>query len=269
MKNKSIYILSILIAILTFVASCGGLFINNLYKDSNENILKAWYINDWVTLVLALPLLIYAIILGVKGSKRGQLFLLGMLGFCLYDFTFYLFGAALNLFFPIYVAIFSLSIFAIVFGVIELNIQEISSKVNNNHYFKFVSVYMFIWAGILGIAWLGQWLDYIITGKIPQIIIDTGGSSFLIGAIDMTFVVPVVIFASVWLWKCRAWGYILSIICNVKGAVYTIVLMAGSLFQVQEGVEGAIELTVLWIFLFSGCLLSTIVLLLTQKENEF
>lgn len=268
MKNKGMHILSIIIAILTFSASIGGLLINNLYRDTNSNVLKAWYINDLITLVVALPLFVFAIIFSIKGSKRSLLILLGMLDYCLYNFTFYLFGATLNLFFPIYVAIFTLSVFAIVIGITKVDIQELKTKSYNTRYYRVISVYMFIWAGILGIAWIGQWFNFALTGKMPQIMLDMGSSNFLIGAIDLSFVVSVVIFTAVWLWQRRPWGYVLSVICNVKGAVYTVVLMAGSLVQARDGAEGALALMGLWMFIFIGCLLSTIALLWNKKQTK-
>lgn len=43
------------------------------------------------------------------GSIRGLLLWLGLIGYALYNYAFYLFGAALNAFFPIYLAALVLS----------------------------------------------------------------------------------------------------------------------------------------------------------------
>ena len=45
-----------------------------------------------------------------SGSPRAGLVWLGMLGFVAYNDAFYLFGAALNTFFPIYVVLFVLAV---------------------------------------------------------------------------------------------------------------------------------------------------------------
>ena len=45
-----------------------------------------------------------------SGSLRGELLWLGATGYVVYNYAFYLFGAALNPFFPLYVIILGLAI---------------------------------------------------------------------------------------------------------------------------------------------------------------
>lgn len=266
MKFKVTYILSVIIAVLTFVVSFGGLFIDNVYRDKSIFILTAWYGNDLVTIIVALPLLLGALFFNMKGSQRGKLIWLGMLDYILYNFAFYLFGAAFNCFFPIYVALFTLAIFTLIFGIIEVDIDSIKNLIAGKQYLKWVSIYMFFWAGILGVAWIGQWFNFVITGRLPQIIVDTGGSNNLVAALDLSFVVPIVLLSGIWLWQRRPWGFILAVISNVKGAVYTVVLIVGSIIQAGSGVKNALDLALLWIFLCLGCLLSLIYLLKNKNR---
>ncbi|MCX7593725.1 MAG: hypothetical protein N2235_08195, partial [Fischerella sp.] len=92
-KLKSAYVLSSIIAVLAGIAAAGGLFIDDLYRD-NHYVTLGWFGNDWVTLVVAVPILVIALILSARGSQRAQLVWLGMLDYTLYNFGFYLFGAA-------------------------------------------------------------------------------------------------------------------------------------------------------------------------------
>lgn len=70
--KNTYYILSWIIVVLAAIACAGGLFIEGLYHD-NELIKTAWYGNDIVTLVMAVPILIIAIIYSRQGSERAQL----------------------------------------------------------------------------------------------------------------------------------------------------------------------------------------------------
>ena len=79
-KPTTAYILSAIIAILTVVASAGGLFITDLYWD-NAFATSAWRGTDLVTLVIAVPILTAALILSLRGSLRAQLIWLGMLDY--------------------------------------------------------------------------------------------------------------------------------------------------------------------------------------------
>ena len=266
MKSKSTFVLSLIIAVLTTVASLGGLFIHNLYRDYSNFVITAWYANDLVTLIIALPLLLGVVVFKMKGSERSHLIWLGMIDFIIYNFAFYLFGAAFNWFFPIYVALFTLGIFTLIFGMIETDIERVKCRISYRSY-KSVSVYMFFWAIILGVAWIGQWANFVFTDTLPQIIVQTGGANNLVAALDLSLVVPIVLLSGIWLWQYRPWGYVLAVMSNVKGAVYTVVLIVGSFVQAQSGVEGALDLVFLWIFIFLGCLLSSMYLL--KKSANF
>jgi hypothetical protein len=68
------------------------------YRD-DDWIRAAWFGNDWVTLVVAAPLLFRAVIRAGDGSIRHRLLWLGLVGYAVYNYAFYLFGAALNIFF--------------------------------------------------------------------------------------------------------------------------------------------------------------------------
>ena len=75
-----------------------GLAFPGLYRDTDW-IRAAWYGNDWVTLAAAAPLLWIASARAARGSVRGLLLWMGIAGYAVYNYAFYLFGAALNAFF--------------------------------------------------------------------------------------------------------------------------------------------------------------------------
>lgn len=80
------------------VQSTLGLAFPEAYRDV-EWIRATWLGNDWVTLSLGVPLFGAALLLTRRGSARGLLVWLGMLGYRAYNYAFYMCGAALNRFF--------------------------------------------------------------------------------------------------------------------------------------------------------------------------
>jgi len=86
-----------------------GLSLPGEYRDV-EWIRATWFGNDWVTLILSLPLLGISLVLARRGAVRGQVLGLGMLGYSTYNYGFYLFVAALNAFFPLYAILLVLSV---------------------------------------------------------------------------------------------------------------------------------------------------------------
>jgi hypothetical protein len=163
-KPTTAYVLSAVIATLTALACAGGLFIDGLYRD-NAFAASAWRGTDLVTLVIAVPLLVAALILSINGSFWAQLIWLGMLDYTLYNYAYYLFGAAFNRFFLIYVALFTLSMFALVFGLSKVDITGVQQHFRPRTPVKWIAGYMLFVAAGIGAAAMGLALLGVCGGK--------------------------------------------------------------------------------------------------------
>jgi hypothetical protein len=141
-KNNS-FILSVIIVLLATIASAGGLLLKNLYQD-NAFVKSAWFTNDIITLFVVVPLLILSIYFSKKGSQQWLLIELGLLGYVFYNFAFYLFGAAFNVFFLIYTALFSMSAIVLILIFTESDIKAICSKFSEKTPVKGISIYLLL-----------------------------------------------------------------------------------------------------------------------------
>jgi hypothetical protein len=140
---KTALVLSTWIAILATVASAGGLLLQGLYRD-NPFVTSAWKGNDLVTLFIMVPILVAALRFAMQGSQRAQLVWMGALDYMLYNYAFYLFAAAFNGFFLIYAALLGLSIFALIFGLVDINRQAIANRFRTRTPVKWIAGYMLL-----------------------------------------------------------------------------------------------------------------------------
>jgi hypothetical protein len=216
----------------------------------------------------SLPLLIVALVLSIRGSLRGQLVWLGMLNFTIYNYSYYLFGAALNSFFLIYAALFTFSMYSLVFGLVFLDYNKIEKSFKKKTPVKGISIFMILLAITLGGAWIVQWVNFVITSTPPQIMINLNSANNLVATLDLTFVVPLCFVAAYNLWQRRPIGYVLTVMLNVKGFVYNLILIFGSIVQAQAGIKGAMELVPLWVILCIGCLSSFVILLINMRPVD-
>jgi hypothetical protein len=263
-KPKTAYILSIVIVILMILATVGGLFLNRLYRD-NDFVIGAWRANDLVTLVVAVPVLIMALAWSNRDSTRAQLVWLGMLDYALYNYAFYLFAAAFNWFFLVYVALFTLSIFALIFGLVNVDTEKVVQKFREQTPVKWIAGYMlFVALGLTAIYFI-QAFGFIFTDQLPEIVTKTGHPTSVVPALDLSFVVSWLVLGAVWLWQRRPWGYVISAAMVVKGAVYTLVLTVVTVSSVRAGFSGLEEIPI-WGFLCVGFLLASLVLLVNVRE---
>ncbi len=244
LKQRPALILSTLIAILSILASAGGLLLEGLYRD-NAFVTTTWLGNDAVTLFLAAPILVAAMVFAASGSLRAQLIWLGALDYMLYNYAFYLFGAAFNAFFLVYAALLALSIFALVFGLANLELKTICQRFSPRAPLKWIGGYFLFVAAGLGLVYIAQSVAFIVTGQVPAIVAITQHPTNVVFALDLTLLIPWLIIGAVWLMQRRPWGYVISAILSVKGPLYTLVLAMNSILVVRAGISETSELP-LW-----------------------
>jgi hypothetical protein len=259
-KLKPALILSTIILALMVVAAAGGLLLDNLYQD-NFLVASGWRGNDLVTLFVAAPLLGTAVWGVRRGSWRAYLLLMGMLDYTLYNFAFYLFGGALNDFFLIYTAIFTLSIFALLFGLAAIDVEALARGVKSSLPARRIGGWMAVVAIFLGGFWLAQSLGYVFTGQVPEIMESVEWPTNVTGALDLSLVVSINALGAYWLWRDEPWGIVVAAIANVKGAVYMAALAATTIMAFRAGAAESMALAGLWGGIGVGCLAATVALL--------
>lgn len=244
MKPKKPYALSIIIAILAALTSIGGLLLPDMYRD-NPFVKTTWLGNDAVTLFVAIPILVAALVYSERGSSKWQLIWMGILDYMLYNYAFYLFGAAFNVFFLMYATLLALSIFALIFGLTDLDVNKISLLVRKEAPVKWIGGYFLFVASGLGLVYLIQSISFIATGNVPAIVTMSGHPTNIVFALDLTLLIPWLILGALWLMKRQPWGYVIAGILNVKGPLYTLVLAVNSILVVNAGIAETSELP-LW-----------------------
>jgi len=243
-KLRPAIILSILITILAAFASAGGLLLHGLYRD-NAFVTTTWLGNDAITLFLAVPILVLSLVFSNRGSVRAQLVWMGALDYMLYNYAFYLFGAAFNWFFLVYVALLALSIFALIFGLSNLDVDGISRSAHQRMPVKWIGGYFLFVAVGLGLVYMIQSIGFIATGTLPAIVTISGHPTNVVFALDLTLLVPWLIIGALWVMKRKAWGYVIAGVINIKGPLYTLVLAVNSILVMNAGISKTSELP-LW-----------------------
>jgi hypothetical protein len=265
-------VLSVIVGLLAAAASIGGLLIGGLYRD-NEFVRTTWFANDLMTLVLAVPLLAGALIMARRGSLRSLLVWQAMLVYMLYNYAFYLFGAAFNAFFLIYVALFSLSIFAMVFSLPRMDAYEIAQLFQDRTPVRWISGFMLFFALLLGGMWIAISLSFVASREVPEVITKFGHPTSIVFALDLSLLMPGMVLGAVLLWQKKAWGYVVASIMNIKATTYALVLIVATVYSlVTRGVGD--DFLPLYLLLGIGNLAASLFLLgnmhpAHQREKTF
>lgn len=258
-NSKTFLVLSIFITLMASVASWGGLFIEGLYRD-NALVVAAWRGNDMVTLFIVVPMLLVSLFFSLQGSKRGRLFWMGSLWYMVYNYTFYLFGAAFNIFFLLYTALVVFSAYTLIFALLQTNAQDLGRSFGKKTPYKFISTFMLIFAVLLGGMWIVLSSSFIFTGQVHTSISQTDHPTAIVFAVDLVLLIPSLIFSGVLLWQKRLWGPILSSVVLVKANAYGLALIFMTVISYRS--TGVMDpFILLWIVLTVGCLVSLVLLL--------
>jgi hypothetical protein len=250
------------IILLTFVATLAGLWpgegqsyaqtnfrgeeviINarGLYYWDTVSSVAQMQANDLVTLVLGLPLLVISFWLTRLGSLRGRLLLTGTLGFILYTYITMCFGAAYNRFFMVYVALFSLSLFAFVLSMMSFDLKTLPSHFSEKLPRSWVAGLLFFAAVFLSLAWLGRVAATFMPNAIPAL---ENTTSMFIQAMDLGLIVPLCVLSGVLLLRRHAWGYLLASVGLMKFLTMGIAVSLMGFNMARVGVPvSAVELVV-------------------------
>jgi hypothetical protein len=220
---------------LMFVQASLGLLMPDQYRDADW-IRATWYGNDWITLVAAVPLLWFGTRLSGSGSIRGRLVVAGVAGYAIYNYAFYLFGAALNSFFLLYVVNFVLGIVTLGLVASRFDLTSLTSSLHGENPVRLIGGYLVFMAVGLAIVWLGIWGAYVFTGRPTPI---EPEAFKVVAALDVSLMVPALTVGGVLLWKRRPSGYLIATIATIQGALYLLVLSVNSAIAIRRGLASA------------------------------
>ena len=241
---------------LALVASTTGLLVPAVYRD-NALVTAAFRGNDVVTLFVAVPVLVATLL---EARRRPTLALLGRLGMLLYmfyNYVFYLYGAAFNVLFLVYVALVVLSGFGLASGLVAVDAEELTRRFRAGAPARSVGAYLVGFALLLGSLWTAISLSFVATGVVPLAITQTGHPTGVVFAADLTMLVPVLLGSGLLLYRRQPWGYVLAPIVLLKASTYGMAMIAMSALA---GL-GADPILPLWAGLTLGCVVSTGLLL--------
>lgn len=178
---------------------------------------------DWVTLIVGIPLLLLATYLAWNGSLRGRLLRAGALWYFAYTYLIMSFGSAYNPLFLVYVMLFSASTFAFVLSMLSIDAAELPARLSSGFHRRTVAGVLIGLGSLLGLMWLGRIVPSLLGGPAPAL---EAYHTLFVQAADLAIAVPLLVLSGVLLIQRRPAGYLLSAVMVVKGATFGLALVA-------------------------------------------
>lgn len=253
----------VLVAVMAFQAALGLMFYGE-YRDADW-IVATWWGNDWVTLVLAVPLLVIALLWSKKESHRSTLLWMGMLAYAVYNYAYYMLGAALNRFFLLYVGCFVLAAAVLILVLARIDVDAIARRFSEHTPARAIGGYLIFIAVGLSAVWIGTWAAYAFAGKPTPVATE---AFKLVAALDLALMVPLLAAGGYLLFKRKAWGYIIGTFVGIQAALYLLVLSVNSAVAIERGLVAAPGELSIWGPLLVCTTVATLWLFFSARNEE-
>jgi len=236
-QNKVLSILVAAIAIAAVFAASAGIFTtggpgqhdftsihgkvvkiygNGIYQNMSAEVAPQGIAQDYVTLFIAVPLLLVSMLIGLKGSLRAHFVLSGVLGYFLITYMFYLAMAVFSPLFLVYAFLLGTSFFALSLSLISIGVHNISASFRSRTPVRFAGGFLVFNAIAIALLWLSIVVPPLLDGSIYPSSVDHF-TTLIVQGFDLGLLLPLAAISGILLIRKRPWGFLL-------GPVYLIFL---------------------------------------------
>jgi hypothetical protein len=231
MKRKQIItLLAILIAVISAITSAYGIFSNDgtgsftystirgteveiygygIYKHMSADVAIQGIAQDYVTLCVAVPLLIISLIGYRKESIKSKFILTGTVGYFFVTYLFYTAMGMYNIMFLGYISLLALSFFALFNLLTGFDLNKIRSYFSDKTPTRLVGTFLII--NVIGIAllWLGIIVPPLIDGTIYPAELQHY-TTLIVQGFDLGLLLPIAFVSGFMLVRKKPMGYLLG-----------------------------------------------------------
>jgi hypothetical protein len=235
------------------------LFGKGLYRYDSAFFAGGYRGSDVVTVFLAVPVLLAGLVTYARGSLRGGLVVSGALAYTLYVYATMALNASFNALFPLYVALFSLSLWALAKLLGSAGLRTAVAEHAAGLPRRLPGIFLVVAGCVTAVVWLGPLVTALLQGGVPARM-DHYATS-VTTALDLAVIAPACVVAGVYILRRRELGYrlgfpLLGIIIFLGPGFVSQTLMqraAGVVFTTGEAVGpiagfGAVALVALWVY---------------------
>lgn len=180
-----------------------------VYEHMSADLAPQGIAQDYVTLFLAVPLLILGMVWTGRGSLKGRFLLAGTLGYFLVSYLFYLVMGMYNFLFLVYVILTGLSFFACALTLLSFDAEALAERFSERTPVRFAGGFLIVNGVAIGVMWLGIVVPPLLEGTIipPQA---EHYTTLIVQGLDLSILLPLAVVSGVMFMRKRPLGYLLA-----------------------------------------------------------
>ena len=180
-----------------------------VYRHMSANVAPQGIAQDYVTILLAIPLLATGLVWAGKGSLRGRFLLAGTLGYFLVSYLFYLVMGMYNVLFLIYVMLTCLSFFAFSLTLLSFEPQKLSERFTEKAPVNSTGIFLILNGVAIGIMWLGIIIPPLLDGSIIPLQTEHY-TTLIVQGLDLAILLPLAIVSGTLFIIRHPFGYLMA-----------------------------------------------------------
>lgn len=177
-----------------------------LYRDMSAEVAPQGIAQDFVTLFIAIPLLLISLLYALKGSLKAAFLLTGTLGYFLVTYLFYLCMGMFNSMFLAYVGILSASFFAFLLAMDSIPVKELKQYFSHSTPVKIAGGFLIFNAFAIALLWLSIVLPPLLDRSIVPLEVEHY-TTLIVQGLDLAILLPAAFICGYWLMKKHPNGY--------------------------------------------------------------
>lgn len=162
-----------------------------------------------VIVLIAVPMLVWSLVLAWRGSARAVLAWLGATAVLAYNALMFLFATPVNRLFPLNLAMLSLSGFSIAAVVARTDARALASRFSARVPVRGIASYVWVVVALNTVLWLAKIVPGLASRGAPDYLRGTGLTTNVVFVQDLTLWLPLMAIAAAWLWRHRPAGYLI------------------------------------------------------------
>jgi hypothetical protein len=201
--------LTLPITILAVAGSLNGVFVERIYEQETANWAAQGFGQDIANLV-AYPVMLALAVAARRGSLRAYLAWTGALAASVYMYAIYVFDIQFGPTFLVNVAVFGLSIYALVGGIASLDPSRIRATIGAQTAVGWISNLLIGIGFVFAALWLAEVVPATFAGTEPASLAEAGVPTNPVHVLDLGVFLPAALLAGILLRRRRAWGFVLA-----------------------------------------------------------
>lgn len=246
MKNqKSITILSSIIILLSAAAALTGIFSSagpgsfefesirgemvqmygeGVYRHMSAEVAPQGIAQDFVTLIIGIPLLIVSLFKARKGSLKGRFILAGTIGYFLVTYLFYLMMGMYNELFLVYTALLGTSFFAFTITLFSFELNMLPQAFSESVPFKTAGGFLILNALLIAMLWLEIVVPPLLDGSTIPVQAEHY-TTLIVQGLDLGLLLPLAVVAGILFIQKKPIGFLAAPVYLVFLSILMIALI--------------------------------------------